>query len=300
MCQRSDKTPVYELRLFRDLSTNTRLIKLIVTDIILYRTATITKSMTFSFLSLICLYLLSFEISCISCLVRFPFPCMPASTTSPSTRLVPRRCTQLFAENPSVPSDPVTNMSPPVSPVPLSPSIDPNTFSSILSTVLSNVLSGGPPGTRGESLVLSQFTLLFFILFPTFLPVSLNVLLGSSLLLIGLTFLTTSIINLGPNLTPWITPTSTSSLLTSGPFSYVRHPIYSGLLFSTFGYSLITDSTIRLIIVYLLYMLLDKKSREEEILLKNKYDNEYENYMEEVRGGIIPDLSDIMKNLKLK
>ena len=66
------------------------------------------------------------------------------------------------------------------------------------------------------------------------------------------------------NLTPFAAPVAGNELKTTGAFSYVRHPIYGGLLVAATGLSVATESFQRLLVVFLLYLLLDAKSAYEE------------------------------------
>ena len=59
-------------------------------------------------------------------------------------------------------------------------------------------------------------------------------------------------------------PVEGNELKTTGAFSYVRHPIYGGLLVAATGLSVATESFQRLLVVFLLYLLLDAKSAYEE------------------------------------
>ena len=81
----------------------------------------------------------------------------------------------------------------------------------------------------------------------------------------GIGAIAKGVIDLGAgNLTPFAAPVEGNELKTTGAFSYVRHPIYGGLLVAATGLGVATESFQRLLVVFLLYLLLDAKSAYEE------------------------------------
>ena len=74
---------------------------------------------------------------------------------------------------------------------------------------------------------------------------------------------------------------------TGGPFQYVRHPIYSGLLLACVGLSLLTGSADRLVLTAVLYVILDRKAAFEEAALEVAYPD-YSDYKSGVRGKLVP------------
>ena len=94
---------------------------------------------------------------------------------------------------------------------------------------------------------------------------AIETLLGPGLVLAGIGAIGGGVIDLGAgNLTPFAAPVEGNELKTTGAFSYVRHPIYGGLLVAATGLSVATESFQRLLVVFLLYLLLDAKSLYEE------------------------------------
>ena len=61
------------------------------------------------------------------------------------------------------------------------------------------------------------------------------------------------------------------TLVESGIFSVVRHPIYSGLSLAAFGWSLIWNSIAALVATLLLLSFFDIKARREERCLEEKF-----------------------------
>ena len=82
-----------------------------------------------------------------------------------------------------------------------------------------------------------------------------------------------SIITLNKNLSPFPTPKQNAELIQSGIYKYIRHPIYSGILFITFGYSIYSENTLRLLIFFTLLILFRFKAAYEEKLLQDKFPN---------------------------
>jgi protein-S-isoprenylcysteine O-methyltransferase Ste14 len=94
---------------------------------------------------------------------------------------------------------------------------------------------------------------------------AIETLLGPGLVAAGIGAIAKGVIDLGAgNLTPFAAPVEGNELKTTGAFSYVRHPIYGGLLVAATGLGVATESFQRLLVVFLLYLLLDAKSAYEE------------------------------------
>lgn len=95
-----------------------------------------------------------------------------------------------------------------------------------------------------------------------------------------------ALINLNRNLSPYPSPLTNAVLIKTGIYKYIRHPIYSGILFFTLGFSLYSENTLRLVIFILLLILFRLKAAYEERLLKNKFSN-YEEY-KKTTGMFLP------------
>ena len=93
----------------------------------------------------------------------------------------------------------------------------------------------------------------------------------------GLMVVTLAIVQLNKNLTPFPTPKTSGTLIQTGLYRYVRHPIYSGIILSALGVGLYLGSTWKISIGIALWVLFYFKSRYEEILLLRQYPN-YEAY----------------------
>jgi protein-S-isoprenylcysteine O-methyltransferase Ste14 len=66
-------------------------------------------------------------------------------------------------------------------------------------------------------------------------------------------------------------PLEAGSLVVSGPYGYVRHPIYSGLVLSAAGIAAIRASLPLVLLTVAIAVVLDVKRRREELWLAERY-----------------------------
>jgi len=168
-----------------------------------------------------------------------------------------------------------------------------NGLSHIVSTISSNI-SEGKLGERGEMYTSMQFVLVLFIIIgniPVFGRVLYTV-FGPMLFASGCAlaiFGAKELIEVD-GLTPWPVPAENGKLVLSGNvFKEIRHPIYSGLLCTMIGLSVMTGSSLRLVLTIVLYYVLNMKSDFEEEELLKKYGEDYQRYREEVKGKFVPE-----------
>ena len=102
-------------------------------------------------------------------------------------------------------------------------------------------------------------------------------LLGLFLITVGLLGALVSAKTMGPSLTPHPAPRKQGTLLTSGIFARVRHPIYSCLLIIALGFVLIAPSLLRFALFVCFVVLLIRKSKLEEGLLRERF-SDYDAY----------------------
>lgn len=141
-------------------------------------------------------------------------------------------------------------------------------------------------GKRGEGWFVLQMILFAVILFApqvacTTCPAWLRG-AGGVLLIAGGLLGTWGMLALGRNLTPYPRPIEGGSLVTSGPYRWVRHPIYAGLILGTLGLGLLRANWVGLALAVLLFLFFDLKSRREEAWLREAY-AEYPAYQRRVR-----------------
>ena len=94
---------------------------------------------------------------------------------------------------------------------------------------------------------------------------------GQTLLVVGALITFAGVVSLGRWLTPFPQPLPKSQLRTTGAYALVRHPLYSGILFMAFGWSLYSVSVAGLIFDAALFVFFDRKAAREEIWLDEKF-----------------------------
>jgi protein-S-isoprenylcysteine O-methyltransferase Ste14 len=93
--------------------------------------------------------------------------------------------------------------------------------------------------------------------------------------------------SLGPSLTPGTEPLPGASLVTSGAYAHVRHPIYAGLVLVLAGYTLAWSNwTLGLIVGAVALLYFDGKARAEERWLIERH-AEYRRYALHVRRRVL-------------
>lgn len=130
-------------------------------------------------------------------------------------------------------------------------------------------------GKRGEGWFILQMALFALILLASrigisALPLCLRA-LGGLLLLIGGAFGTLGLFTLGRNLSPFPKPIAGGTLVTTGVYGIVRHPIYTGLILGTLGWGLLMSSLLGVALAIILLVFFDLKSRREETWLAETY-----------------------------
>jgi len=136
---------------------------------------------------------------------------------------------------------------------------------------------------RAASYVLMQFVLLALLILAPRDPsvyggfrAALSV-VGLVLIAAGMAVILYSFFALGKSLTASPVPKQDGTLVTSGLYARVRHPIYFGLLLASIGVVLDAGPWPQFAIVLLLYVLLNIKASYEEELLAKRYP-EYKAY----------------------
>jgi protein-S-isoprenylcysteine O-methyltransferase Ste14 len=109
---------------------------------------------------------------------------------------------------------------------------------------------------------------------------------GGALVLLGAGLAVWAARALGRSLTPFPRPVTAAELVETGPFSFVRHPIYSGGLLFFCGWSLVAGP-VALVPTCLLAALWAAKSMVEERHLSARFPG-YAGYMRRVRFRLVP------------
>ena len=133
-------------------------------------------------------------------------------------------------------------------------------------------------GPRGEGWVVLQFALLALVGLaglagPAWAGAALVVtrVLGAALIVGGLVLAVRGIVDLREALTPLPHPREGASLVDTGSYRLVRHPIYGGIVLGAAGYALLTASPLAIVGAAVLFGLLRLKSAREEVWLEQRY-----------------------------
>jgi protein-S-isoprenylcysteine O-methyltransferase Ste14 len=138
---------------------------------------------------------------------------------------------------------------------------------------------------RGKAWVIVQFILLAAIgLAPAVnnAPTLLSVVIGFIIGGIGTVFGTVGQGALGKNMTVHPRPRPDSVLVQTGPYSLVRHPIYTGGILALLGWSIIWGSILGIVLTVVLAVFFDRKAALEETYLEAQF-TEYPSYRQRVR-----------------
>lgn len=145
-------------------------------------------------------------------------------------------------------------------------------------------------GSRGQGWVWGQFVLIGIIVVLSAIgpgwPVSWLRLVGLGFAVIGGAFGTWALFSLGDALTPFPTPRNRATLVRTGPYAIVRHPVYSALLLAMLGVCF-TGSWWGLIPLLVLVGWWLAKASVEERYLRQRYPD-YDDYCRVVRFRLIP------------
>ena len=85
--------------------------------------------------------------------------------------------------------------------------------------------------------------------------------------------------NLKNNVTPTVVARPQAQLVTSGPYRWIRHPLYVMGLIGCIGYSLLAENWFILLVMALAFVGLAIRTHQEEARLVEKFGDEYRQYM---------------------
>ena len=146
-------------------------------------------------------------------------------------------------------------------------------------SIIANVFEGNW-GSRGEIWVLGQAVIIGSVLAaPDMAIFSVATRLsGILVILFGLAIAVVGAAELGPSLSPWPRPIAANALRTDGIYSFCRHPMYCGFLCGAAGLGLLTDSSERLLLAVVLYVILSAKATREEDWMREKHGAAYDDW----------------------
>ena len=106
---------------------------------------------------------------------------------------------------------------------------------------------------------------------------------GAAISILGVALSIWSIVTLGQHYDLVLEVHAGHRLVRSGPFAWVRHPVYTGLALHFLGACLATGNVLLLIGTLLVtFPAFYARARAEERLLREQFGSEYDRYMEEV------------------
>lgn len=88
---------------------------------------------------------------------------------------------------------------------------------------------------------------------------------------------------LGRNWNPPMSLTENPKLITSGPYRFVRHPIYSGGLLAIFGTALFLGGLWFFVVLFFVFCFVVFSAKREEQLLTKQFPDEYPEYMKRTK-----------------
>jgi protein-S-isoprenylcysteine O-methyltransferase Ste14 len=112
--------------------------------------------------------------------------------------------------------------------------------------------------------------------------------IGLVLAIFGFIVVALALLQLNKNLSPFPTPKDSAILIQNGLYTWVRHPIYSGIIILFVGYGIYQDSFFKLVITMFVWVLFYFKTQYEELQLQRKF-TEYRVYKSKV-GRFFPNL----------
>jgi protein-S-isoprenylcysteine O-methyltransferase Ste14 len=111
--------------------------------------------------------------------------------------------------------------------------------------------------------------------------------IGLALLLAGLAFSVWARVHLGRNWSGAVTIKEGHELIRTGPYRYVRHPIYTGILAAVLGTAICSGTLRAALGLAIIAVALLRKLRSEEALLREVFPSQYPQYCEAV-PALIP------------
>jgi protein-S-isoprenylcysteine O-methyltransferase Ste14 len=111
--------------------------------------------------------------------------------------------------------------------------------------------------------------------------------IGVAILAAGLVFAVWARVHLGRNWSGSVTVKEGHELIRSGPYAYVRHPIYTGLLAAVLGTVIVSDTVRAVIGLAIIAAALVRKLSTEEGFMRETFPDQYPRYSAEV-PALIP------------
>ena len=111
---------------------------------------------------------------------------------------------------------------------------------------------------------------------------------GAALSVLGIAFSIWAIVTLGRHYDLVLEVHAGHELVRTGPFAWVRHPVYTGLAIHFIGACLATGNVLLILgTLLVIFPAFYARARAEERLLRDQFGGEYERYAKEV-GMLVP------------
>lgn len=107
--------------------------------------------------------------------------------------------------------------------------------------------------------------------------------LGLAFMIVGISFAFWARFFLGRNWSGTVTIKEDHELVRTGPYSVVRHPIYTGVLFALLGTAIVFGQVRGLLAVAVAASVLYLKLRREELFMTELFGTEYAQYKQKVK-----------------
>lgn len=101
--------------------------------------------------------------------------------------------------------------------------------------------------------------------------------------------------SLGYNVTPTVVTRKNATLVTHGPYRYVRHPLYLMGLISYAGFALLSENALIALLALVTFILLNVRLPKEEARLVERFGDDYRAYMRRT-GRFLPKISQFSKD----
>ena len=111
---------------------------------------------------------------------------------------------------------------------------------------------------------------------------------GLIIFLVGYIFMVWAPLHLGKQFSWLVTVQEEHELITDGPFRYMRHPRYSGIILWIFGVALIFLSIAGLVLAVLMSALMLLRIPKEEKMLHEEFGEKWEEYCKRTAKKLIP------------
>ena len=95
--------------------------------------------------------------------------------------------------------------------------------------------------------------------------------------------------NLGNNVTPTVVTRSSATLVTSGPYRWIRHPLYTMGMMAYLGFALLAENWFIALMALVSFIVLAIRVPGEEAKLLEKFGDAYRNYIK-ATGRFLPRL----------